>query len=116
MVHGEVCKVARLQGGRVRLSLFFETIMPECCQTQKLKYLMNKKNLTTQANDSTKRLTIQDLPVALVELSDEALSQVCGGIWYDADRRCNYWWAHGGDSSCEEVLVVLDELPIFTST
>ena len=89
MMHGEVCRVAKLQGGRVRLSLFFDTIMPECCHTQKVKKFMNKKNLTTQTNDSTKRLPIQDLPVALVELSDEALSQVRGGVWYDADRGNN---------------------------
>jgi hypothetical protein len=63
--------------------------MPECCYTQKVKNFMNKKNLTTQTNDSTKHLSIQDLPVTLVELSDEALSQVRGGVWYDADRGNN---------------------------
>jgi hypothetical protein len=40
---------------------------------------MNKKNVTTQANDSENRFTIKDLPVELAELSDETLSKVCGG-------------------------------------
>ena len=31
-------------------------------------------------NNSANRLTIKDLPAEMVELSDEALSQVCGGI------------------------------------
>jgi hypothetical protein len=41
---------------------------------------MQKKNLTPQIAKSVDCLSIQDLPVELVELSDEALSQVYGGI------------------------------------
>jgi hypothetical protein len=40
---------------------------------------MQKKNLINPANNSANCL-IQDVPAELIELSDEALSQVWGGI------------------------------------
>jgi hypothetical protein len=40
---------------------------------------MNKKNSMIQTNDSVNSITDQDLSAEMVELSDEALSQVCGG-------------------------------------
>jgi len=40
---------------------------------------MNEKNLMIQTNDSVNSITDQDLSAEMVELSDEALSQVCGG-------------------------------------
>ena len=40
---------------------------------------MNKKNSMIQTNDSVNSITDQDLSPEMVELSDEALSQVCGG-------------------------------------
>jgi hypothetical protein len=41
---------------------------------------MQKKNLTAQIAKSVDCLSIENLPVELVELSDEALSQVYGGL------------------------------------
>jgi hypothetical protein len=40
---------------------------------------VHKKKLIPQAILPVNPITIQDLPTELVELSDEAMSQVCGG-------------------------------------
>jgi hypothetical protein len=41
---------------------------------------MDKKNLTSPANDSVISITGQDLSAELAELSEEVLSQVRGGV------------------------------------
>jgi len=44
---------------------------------------MNQKNLTTQVNNFVNRLTIKDLDAEFVELSEENLEQIVGGITSD---------------------------------
>jgi bacteriocin leader peptide (microcyclamide/patellamide family) len=41
---------------------------------------MDKKNLMFQATQPINKLTIEDLPSELAELSEEDLSQVKGGV------------------------------------
>ncbi len=41
---------------------------------------MKNKNLLSQATRPDKRITIQDLPPQLIELSEKDLQQVVGGV------------------------------------
>jgi len=65
-----------------RNQILVREIVPLCYQTHKVKKLttMPKKTLTNQANISANRIASQNLATEMVELSDEALSQVYGGI------------------------------------
>ncbi len=40
---------------------------------------MHKKMSSSQVAQTVNKLPVQNTPIKLVELSDEALSQVCGG-------------------------------------
>jgi hypothetical protein len=61
--------------------LFVKKLCKNATRPIRKKTLMNQKNLTTQMNNSANCLTIKDLPAEMVELSDEALSQVWGGVY-----------------------------------
>ena len=41
---------------------------------------MDKKNLLSRTTRPSKRITIQDLPTQLVELSQKDLQQIAGGV------------------------------------
>jgi hypothetical protein len=51
---------------------------------------MHKKKLSSQVAQPVKKLPVQNTPIKLVELSDEALSQVCGGGKTTGNLGANY--------------------------
>ena len=92
-MQGEVCRVA---GGS--WVYFSKELWDDATQPIDKKTTMHKKkNLTNQSNSSANRLTIKDMPAELIELSDEALSQVWGCIKpADPDRHSPAGQSGGG--------------------
>jgi len=62
---------------------------------------MNQKNLTTQANNFASYFIINDLDSEFVELSEENLEQIVGGVTSDA----------GPGDSLRAVITILPLLP-----
>jgi bacteriocin-like protein len=53
--------------------------------------MSKKKNLLSQATRFHKRITVQDMPVDLVELSKKDLQQIIGGRQPMTDGGCSNW-------------------------
>jgi bacteriocin-like protein len=60
------------------------------------KTLMNKKNLMSQMVKPVNPLTIKDLPVELLELSEKDLQQVVGGGDWTVSASLSYKDGWGG--------------------
>jgi bacteriocin-like protein len=63
----------------------FKRIVPRCYKINRKKTAMNNKNLMSEMVKPVNFLTIKDLPVELLELSEEELQQVVGGFVGEQD-------------------------------
>jgi hypothetical protein len=76
-------------------------IVPEYYQAHKTKTLMNKKDSIIQRNNSVKHFTIQNSSTELVELLEEDLKQIVGGVRLDG----------GPGDTLRAVITILPLLP-----
>lgn len=57
----------------------FKRIVYRCYKTNKVKKLMNTKNLISRSVERVNSFTIQDLAIDLIELSEKDLQNISGG-------------------------------------